>query len=249
MSALIVIGGLGPATVVVVPRLIQRRPVPVLPKLVLSTTALLLVFPTLFIAFAEWNHGFAGLSGFVDKLSNAWFQSVTLRTAGFNSVDMTDLRAATVTVMMVLMFVGGSPGSTAGGVKTTTAALAALGAWAAIRGRTEVEVFGVRVSQSSVYKASAVMTLGAAGVIGFLAALQLTQRIPIGPLLFEAVSALGTVGLSLGATDQLDSVGKVLIMTCMFAGRVGPLTLFVLLARQGRREAPWGRPERDVAIG
>lgn len=249
VSALIVIGGLGPATVVVVPRLIQRRPVPVLPKLVLSTTALLLVFPTLFIAFAEWNHGFAGLSGFVDKLSNAWFQSVTLRTAGFNSVDMTDLRAATVTVMMVLMFVGGSPGSTAGGVKTTTAALAALGAWAAIRGRTEVEVFGVRVSQSSVYKASAVMTLGAAGVIGFLAALQLTQRIPIGPLLFEAVSALGTVGLSLGATDQLDSVGKVLIMTCMFAGRVGPLTLFVLLARQGRREAPWGRPERDVAIG
>jgi len=249
VAVLIVLGGIGPVTIAFIPRLLRRRTVPLQAKLVLVMTGCLLVLPAVFLALAEWNHGFTPVDGAADKLSNAWFQSVTLRTAGFNSVDLTALRPATLTVMMALMFVGGSPGSTAGGVKTTTAALAVLASWAAIRGRAHVEVFGVRVAQASIYKTAAVMTLGALGAITALVALMLTQDIAFKSALFEVVSALGTVGLSLGATGELDSVGKVLIIACMFAGRVGPLTLFVLLAQQGQRSAPWGRPEQDVAIG
>jgi trk system potassium uptake protein TrkH len=229
VAALIVVGGLGPAVVVLGPGWWAGRVRSVHVGLVLASTALLLVVPgVLFLAW-EWNASLASY-GVFHKVTNAAFQSVTLRTAGFNSVDLTATTAPTWTLMLFCMFVGGSPGSTAGGIKTTTLAVLALAAGAAIRGRESAIAFGRRIAHRTVYEAMAITGAGFGSALLAVFALQMTQDIPYRELLFEVVSALGTVGLTLGGTAALDDVGKVVIMACMFAGRVGPVTLFALLA-------------------
>ena len=249
VALLIVVGGLGPAVVVLVPRALRGGSVHPQAKLVLAMSAFLLLAPALFVALAEWDRGLAGLGGPAVKLSNAWFQSVTLRTAGFNSIDLTQLQPATLTLMTVLMAIGGSPGGTAGGIKTTTVALLGLATWATIRGRRDVVAFGYSVDYRTLAKALASALLFAGGALLALIVLQLTQTIDFVPLTFEAVSALATVGLSLGATAELDSVGKLVVIACMFAGRVGPLTLMLLFARPERPGARWGRPRAEIATG
>jgi trk system potassium uptake protein TrkH len=241
----IVIGGLGPAVAVAVA---QRRAFKSLyPRMVVTTSALLLLIPAVLIAFFEWNHTLTGLST-VDRLVNALFQSITLRTAGFNSVDIAAIQPPTWTVMVIAMFIGGSPASTAGGIKTTTFAVLVLSALAAIRGRDEATAWKRRIPHRVVYDAAAITMLMMLCVLIGLTAIQLTQRLSLEHALFEVVSALGTVGLSMGATARLDSVGKILIMLGMFIGRVGPLTLFVFLA--GRARDPGTRyPEDSVPVG
>ncbi len=237
-SLLIIAGGLGP-TVVATLVVRGRTRLTLHHRLVMATTAALLATGTLgFLAF-EWSHGLDGLS-VPDKLVNAWFQSVTLRTAGFNSIDFSAIQPATWSMSVLAMFVGGSPGSTAGGVKTTTMAILMLAVVAAIRGRGEAEAFSRRIPHRLVYDAAAITTLFTLTAASALIAMQLTQPIALGPALFEVMSALGTVGLSMGATAHLDGVGKLIIIACMFAGRVGPLTLFIVLVgreQQTRRYA------------
>jgi len=211
------------------------------------TNASLLLFGFVSFLTFEWSHTLTGL-GLWDSLHNSWFQSVTLRTAGFNSVSFTDLQPATFTVMILLMLIGGSPGGTAGGIKTTTFALLLLSASAAVRGRFPVIVFSRAIPHRTVYKAAAIATAGVASVILGVLAIQVTQAIPSDMALFEVVSALGTVGLSLGGTGLLDEVGKAIIIVCMFAGRVGPLTLFVFLSQRARR-IPWEMPEEEIPVG
>lgn len=247
VSLLIILGGLGPAVVVALPRLARGRG-SLQGRLVMVTTALLLIVPTGLYAGLEWQASLAPL-GPVDKLMNAWFQSVTLRTAGFNSVDLTQVTPATWTLMVVAMFIGGSPGSTAGGLKTTTLAVLVLAVLAAVRGRAEAHAFGRRLPHRTIYEATAITSAGLLAVTGALMLMQLTQPIPLDRALFEVVSALATVGLTVGATAELDSVGKIIIMACMFAGRVGPLTLFVFLAeRKGEHQGP-RPPIESVPVG
>jgi trk system potassium uptake protein TrkH len=236
VSALIVAGGLGPLVVAWLPWARQVRGT-LHARLVVVTTAVLLVAPTVLFLALEWGGVLAEMS-LRDKVVNAWFQSVTLRTAGFNSIDFAAIHPATWTLCVVAMFIGGSPGSTAGGVKTTTIAVLMLAVVATIRGRTEAAIAGRRIPHRTVYEAAAITTIGVLSAVAALMALQVTQPIALDHALFEVVSALGTVGLSMGATARLDDVGKVLIIACMFAGRVGPLTLFIFLvgrARPGRR--------------
>ena len=243
VALLMVLGGLGPAVVAALPRLRTRRGrrrLSLHVRLVLLGTAVLLVGPAVLIAVVEWGHALGHLAP-LDRLHNAWFQSATTRTAGFYSVDPNALQPTTVTLMMVLMFIGGAPGSTAGGAKITTIAVLVLAVIAAIEGRNEVEVSRRRIPHEVVYRAGAIATLCMLTVGGALFALQVTQAQPMESLLFEAVSAMGTGGLSLGATARLDDFGKLVIMGCMFAGRVGPLTLFLLLSdtrRNGRAHLP-----------
>lgn len=245
VGTLIVVGGLGPLVVVALPGWLRGRGSLHL-RLVGATTLVFLLVPWLAFLALEWGHGLAGL-GFADKLVNAGFQSVTLRTAGFNSVDYASLRGATWTIMLLSMFVGGSPGSTAGGVKTTTFAVLLLALVATIRGRSEVEAFGRRIPKRTVYEAVAITTMGVLSAMGVLLALQLTQDLPLNAAIFETVSALGTVGLTLGATSELNVVGQILVMVAMFAGRVGPLTLFVFLLD---RQRPARRfPVEAVQVG
>lgn len=247
IAALIVLGGLGTPAVLAFPLFLRGRKVPLQVQLVYVTTAVLLVVPAVIIAALEWNNGLAGLS-VIDKVDNAWFHAVVPRTAGFHSVDMGTFHPSTITITLILMFIGGSPFSTAGGVKTTTIGLLTLAVIAAIRGRPQVTAYGRTVSAESIYKAMAIMTMGTVFALAGFLALQLTQDLPFEVALFEVISALGTVGLSLGGTLHIDAIGKIVLMSCMFAGRVGPITLFLLLTER-RREPKWVYPEEKVAVG
>jgi trk system potassium uptake protein TrkH len=195
----------------------------------------------------EWNASLKDLS-FADKVQNAWFQSVVTRTAGFNSVDLSTLTKPGTYVMMLLMSVGGSPGGTAGGIKTTTFMVLMFTAANIIRGRLEVQMFGRHLKHTTVYRALTVVMLfiGVATLAFFL--LIMSQPLDSEKLLFEVVSALGTAGLSLGVTPQLDAFGKAVIMTCMFLGRVGPLSVFIFMLEQPNRKR-WTLPSEDVVVG
>ncbi|MCK6513981.1 potassium transporter TrkH [Myxococcota bacterium] len=247
VGLLIIFGGLGPAVMLAAPRLVRGGYMSLHARLSWVTAAVLLVLPALFIAGAEWGNTLAGLST-ADRVHNAWFQSVTLRTAGFNSIDLAALNPATVLMMILMMFIGGGPGSTAGGIKTTTAAILFLAVLAAVRGQEHAQAFGRRIPTGTVYRAIAITTVG--GLVAFVAAVGvlLTQAMPPLMALFEVVSALGTVGLTTGGTSLLDEVGKVLIILCMFMGRVGPLTLFLLL-NEARATAGPGLPDENVPVG
>ncbi len=215
-------------------------------RLVLIMSGALLLFGTAFIAALEWNRSLADVT-WGHKLVNAFFQSATLRTAGFNSVDLSVLHPAVVLLMMMLMFVGASPGSTGGGIKTTTAAVL-LGAIPALaRRKPEIIFHGRRVALDTIYRSAAIAVVGGGIVLGGSWLLLVSQGQDPGALIFEAFSAFGTVGLSLGATGQLDGAGKIVIILLMFAGRVGPLTLAILLG--SRREGLIGYPEARIMVG
>ncbi len=247
VALLIILGGLSPVVVVALPDVLRGRRISAQAKLALTASAALLASGAFAITAIEWNNTLAGLS-FFDRLHNGWFQSVTLRTAGFNSIDIAAVHPPVLTLMMIWMFIGGSPGGTAGGIKTTTAALLVLAVVAAIRGRWDVIAFRRRIRPETVYKAAAIATLGLVTLLMVVVALQLTQDLSGGVAPFEAVSALATVGLTIGGTARLDEVGKIIIMTAMFSGRVGPLTLFLFLS--GRFEkTSLEFPEERVDVG
>lgn len=247
VSLLIVAGGLSPVVLVAMPRVWRRQRLGLQARIALASTGVLLVAGFFAVATLEWSASLAGM-GWLDRLHNAWFQSVTLRTAGFNSVDFLSLRPATTTLMLAFMFVGGCPGGTAGGLKTTTVFVLLLSVVASLRGKGQAEVFGRTVPSRTVFKAAAAATMGVLAVLVALAVLLIAQPLPFEAALFEVVSALGTVGLSIGATASLDEVGKIVIMVCMFLGRVGPLTVFLILSDR-RESAAWKLPEEDVEVG
>lgn len=246
-GALIVLGGLSPAGVAAVPRWIRGERVRLQERLLLVTTASLLIGGFVTYALFEWSVSLGHL-GALDRVHNAIFQSITLRTAGFNSVDLAATRPATQTVMMALMLIGGSPGGTAGGIKTTTVAVIVLMVATTLVGRRRASAYGRSLGTPTVYKAGAVITVGVTTILLAFVTIQLTQSMSTELAVFEVVSALGTVGLSIGGTALLDSVGKIIIMACMFAGRVGPLTLFLFLTEQ-QHESPVSYPEERVDVG
>lgn len=244
VAALVFVGALGP--VVVITTLTRRsHHIPV--RLMLSASVALVLTGTLLIGTLEWNQSLAGLSP-PDRAVNAFFQSVTLRTAGFNSVDFMALRAPTLSVMLLFMFIGGAPGSTAGGVKTTTFAVLVLSVLATLQGRPAVVYRRRRITHATFYRAAAIVFLGATSALGLWTALLITQDLAPLPALFETVSALGTVGLSVGGTGELDAVGKVLVATGMFLGRLGPISVLLLFA-SSRRPPRWDYAEQDVPVG
>ncbi|MCF7848377.1 MAG: hypothetical protein K9M45_05960 [Kiritimatiellales bacterium] len=231
VAVLIICGGMAPATSLIIPRWLAGRPIPLPARIALTTTVIMLTAGTFFILGFEWNGALAGLS-MTDKIQNAWFQSATLRTAGFNSVDISRITSPTFMVMVAFMFIGGSPGGTAGGVKTTTIGVLAMTFWTSIANRNEITIQSRRIHARTIYRAVTVVASGI--VIWFLTVLMLevTQQIPSRYLIFEATSAIGTVGLSTGATPMLDEMGKVIIIIAMFIGRIGPATLFMLLSSE-----------------
>ncbi len=247
VSVLIITGGLGFAVLAGLwdrVRGVSRRS-NAHTRLALLGTAVLLVAGTAgFLAFG-WRDG-AG-SGILGRLGHAFFLSVTARTAGFNAVDMAVLGSAPVLLLIVLMFVGACPGSTGGGIKVTTAAILGLSVRATLLRREDVEVFGRRLRPTNVTRAIAIVAISMGIVaLGLLVLLQ-TQDLPFDQVLFEAVSAFGTVGLSLGATAHLNDVGKLTIIALMFAGRVGPLTLALVVNERVRRR--YRLPSEEIPVG
>jgi trk system potassium uptake protein TrkH len=249
VGLLIILGGTGPLVVAAVAARARsvRKGLDLHAKLVVVTTVALLLAGFLLMAAAEWNHTLKGMS-FTDKVMNAFFLSVTPRTAGFNSIDYAAVTPATFTLTLVLMFVGGSPGSTAGGIKTTTLAVLVLLVRQAFRGDARVNAFGYSLKVEALREAVAVTVLSVVTVLGLLLSLNLTQAMPFDMALFESISAVGTVGLSVGGTARLDEVGKVLVTLGMLAGRVGPLTLLLVVANRRSRRLDW-QPEARVDVG
>lgn len=248
LSALITLGGLGFGVLYTLFRLPGSRRANSGPhvKLVLVTSAVLTLGGTLFLLAAEHNHSLAGMS-WQDALVNAWFQSVTARTAGFNTVDLGQLSPASNLLMNLLMFIGAAPGSTGGGVKVTTIAVLFLLVRSVLHGREQVTAFGRRIEPATVIRSTALICLSGLAVALAAIVLLATQSIPTADLLFETVSAFGTVGLSTGATGQLDGLGKLVIIGLMFIGRVGPLTLLVMM--RPRRGSSIEYPAARVMVG
>jgi len=248
VSVLIILGGLGPFVIIgLVNRPFGGR-LSMQTRLLVVAAAVLVVLGMLAFSSFEWRNSLSHLSK-MDRIVNSLFQSVTLRTAGFNSVDLTQITPSTYALMLPFMFVGGSPGSTAGGVKTTTLIVLILLVRAAFQGRQEVTVMGFRIRPTTVLRAAAAVVV-AVLTLGFvLISILLTQNMSMDMALFEAVSALGTVGLSIGGTSLLDETGKVIIMGAMLIGRVGPLTLLLVLPSQSRGGRLPDMPEADLEIG
>lgn len=249
VALLVIAGGLSPAVVLAVPGVLRRRTRAGLlqAKVALTMTAGLLVSAFLLVLAFEWDHGLSGYS-VGERLHHAWFQAVTLRTAGFNSMDIAAVRPATLTVMMIWMFIGGCPGGTAGGIKTTTVWVLILTVVSTLRGHTTVSALGRRLEEGLVRRALLVAFLGFMTLLVLVFAMLLTQAMSPRLALFEAVSAMGTVGLSLGGTAALDGVGKLIIMVGMFTGRVGPLA--VMMYAGGRKiGAVVDRPKGDMELG
>jgi trk system potassium uptake protein TrkH len=188
-----------------------------------------------------------------DRLLGAWFISVTARTAGFNTVAMTHLAFPTKFITIVLMFVGASPGSTGGGIKTVTFAVILCGVWATLRGRPRAQVFRRTLPPESVLRAMGILTVCVAWVSGIAMVVCAWGMAPGAQftfldVLFETTSGFGTVGLSTGATPLLNDLGRVLIAITMFFGRVGPVTLF--MAMQGTTPVQrYTYASEDVQIG
>jgi trk system potassium uptake protein TrkH len=233
VAALILAGGLAPATSIMIPDFVVGNKIPTASFIPIITTIFLIVTGFISILIFEWN-GFLSEFSTLYKLQNAFFQSVTLRTAGFNSVDFSVLSDPVFLFMILLMFIGGSPGSTAGGIKTTTFAILILTFWTTVKNKTDIIVQSRKIPQNIVNRAVTIAFSGAVTWVIVILMLETTQNINVSDIVFEAVSALSTVGLSTGATAMLDGIGKIIIIVAMFAGRIGPMTLFIFLINENK---------------
>ena len=215
-------------------------------NLVLAMTASLLVIGTAVIALFEWsNPATIGELSFADRLLVSFFHSVQARTAGFNSVDIGQLTPETLLSIDVLMFIGGGPAGTAGGIKVTTFAVLLFIIITELRGEGAVNIYGKRLSRAVHREAITITLLSVAAVMSATIALMTMTEFELDVLLFEAVSAFGTVGLSTGITANLPPAGQIILMVLMFLGRLGPLTLGTALVLRHRKvlyELPKERP-------
>jgi trk system potassium uptake protein len=215
--------------------------------LVLRTSGLLLLAGVVLFFFFEYDNAL-GRFPVGTKLLASLFQSVTPRTAGFNTVPFDSLQPITLFVMIILMFIGASPGGTGGGIKTSTIAVLFLTLRNLITGGPEVEVRGRSLSRDTIRRAVGI-TIGAAMVLSLVfGVLLVTEQLPFRNLLFEAVSAFGTVGLSTGVTPLLSIPGKLSIILLMYVGRLGPLTL-ALTMRARLSRLPIHYPQARVIVG
>ena len=232
----VLVGSLGfPVILVVVRKLRTPRKWSVHAKLTLTTTALL--FAVGFIGFLamEWsNPATLGREGFGTKLLAAGFAAIMPRSGGFATLDAGQMTTESRLLTDVLMFIGGGSGSTAGGIRVTTFALLMLSIWAEIRGNPDVEVFGRRIPHDTIRQAIGVLVMSA--TIVFAATFVLLRMTPysLDQVLFEALSAFGTVGLSTGITPLLPPEAKAVLALCMYVGRLGPMTLGAALAVRSR---------------
>ncbi|HEY6101951.1 MAG TPA: TrkH family potassium uptake protein [bacterium] len=246
IAALIILGGLG---FTVLMDLVRPRRVNLHAKVVLTTTAVLIGLGTvLVLAIEARNPATLGPLGLPQKILAAFFQSVTPRTAGFNTVDIGRMYEPTLVLLIVLMFIGASPGGTGGGIKTTTFVVPLAVIKAMLRGRQDAEMFHRRLDPVVVYKAVTIAFVGVAFVVTMAVLLSISERIPFIPAAFEVSSGFGTVGLSTGITPSLSTMGRIIVMLTIFSGRVGLLTLAFALTRR-QQPANYRFPEERILVG
>ena len=212
-------------------------------KIVLFTSALLIAIPATFFFFCD----FGGMP-IGKRIFASLFQSVTTRTAGFNTADLNAMTGASKAIMTLLMLIGGSPGSTAGGIKTTTLAVLILNAFSVCRKKNDTEVYGRRLECSAVKSASTI------AVIYFLLffiggiIISTAESMPLSACLYETASAVGTVGLTLGVTPQLSVFSQFILIVLMYLGRVGGLTL-IYAAISNKNQSGAKLPLEKITVG
>lgn len=252
---LIVLGGLGFSVISeVLDNKFRLRRLSIHGKLVLLSTAALILVGFLFFVIAERNYAMAPLHA-GDKILNAFFMSITCRTAGFSSVDPVEMHAGSRALMLLLMFIGASPGSTGGGVKTTTFAIFVFMLLSGCRGSDDLVILKRNVKPRTAYKATAVVFLGFALVMCLTIFLSFSEKktlsavgmYSIDYILFEAVSAFSTTGLTCGITPFLSTAGKIAVTLVMFVGRVGPLTIGLMFVSKNAGLIRY--PDASLMIG
>ncbi len=225
-------------------------------KMVLTTSAMLLGFGTLFFLFSEWNNTLRGLA-FSEKLLASFFQSVTPRTAGFNTLDFSVMNNLTLLGTVMLMFIGASPGSTGGGVKTSSLAVLLALSRARLQGMDNVHAFRRTIPSATINRSFSIFVLSVVIVLAGTGALLLAEtsqalpqesRCQFMELLFETTSAFGTVGLSMGVTPKLTPWSKLILVLIMFTGRLGPLVVAMAI-QPSERKGRYQYAEEPVMIG
>jgi trk system potassium uptake protein len=250
VCALITLGGIGFIVMNEVYEYRDTRRLSVHTKVVLVTSLILTVGGAILIFLFEFGNSktIQPLSS-IGKVLGALFQSVTARTAGANTLNIPDLTQSTMFLTIFLMFVGASPGSTGGGIKTTTFATLLGTVWSQVKGKDDVVLFRRRIVTEIIFKALTVTVSGLFLVMIITMMLTITE---VGKdflmILFEATSAFATVGLSMGLTPELSPIGRMLIIFTMFAGRVGPLTVAFAIAMR-RKPDPYRHPKGKIMIG
>ncbi|MGA8944309.1 MAG: TrkH family potassium uptake protein [Thermoactinomyces sp.] len=249
ISSLVLLGSIGFIVILELINYPKRRRLSLHAKVVLVMTGLLTAFGTLVILLIEWkNPATLGALSLGEKLMVSFFHAVTPRSGGFTLVPIDQMHPVTQFFTTLLMFVGAAPNSTGGGIKVTTFAIILLAVWSMARGHRDVVAYQRRIPVDQVYKALTILVAFLALVIVLTIILMITEHTDILTAMFEAVSSFGTVGLSMGLTPHLGTIGKITVITAMFAGRLGPITLAVAIARNINPPA-FKYPEERLLIG
>lgn len=252
VALLITLGGLGFIVWENLLSLRKERRLSLHTKAVLLTSAVLTVGGTLFYLAAEWgNPETLGSMGFGEKLLNSFFSSVTARTAGYNSISVEGMSDFTQLGTCILMFIGASPASTGGGIKTTTLLVLIMTVVSYLRSKNDVELLGHKIGKLAVYRTMTVTTLSLAAVLLCFSVLYFTvpEEISGVQCLFESVSAFSTTGLSCGVTAQAGTAGRILLMLTMYIGRVGPVSLVLSMLMNSSKRKNIVVPDGQIIVG
>ena len=251
VSLLIILGGLGYPVILDVLHTRSLKKLTIHSKLVITSTIILLLIGFVFILGVEYNNPDT-LGNMKGKLLSSMFQTTTLRTAGFNSIDLSLTKEPTIFLMVILMLIGASPASTGGGIKTTTVAVLFLTVKDFLCGKDEIHIFERSISSESIKKAMVIFFIAIfIFIIGTLALSLTNPQFSLIECVFEVMSAYATVGLSIGGSPNLNVVGKLIIMILMFLGRVGSLTIFtaILSINIAKKDKNIKRPKGKIIIG
>ncbi len=246
---LIIVGGLGFPVIAEIISYRRTRQLSLHAKIVLMVTVTLIFLGALVFFLLEFrNPSSLAEKSMPAKILSSFFQSVTPRTAGFNTINMRSLNPATLFFLTLLMFIGASPGSTAGGIKTTTFAAVTAGGISTLRGRSQVTIFKRRLSESLIHRALTITMTAIVIVIFSTTGVLIFEKCSLVEALFESISAFGTVGLSTGITSSLTTASKIILILTMFIGRIGISTLAVAIAIRGSKDKI-SYPEDTITIG
>lgn len=253
LMLLIILGGIGFLVLNEISMFIRRKikrfsRLSLHTKLVLLTSGILILLG-FFVIFIEELLNKGNHFSFAEKILSSLFQSVTARTAGFNTINLNYLSTASIFIIILLMFIGASPGSTGGGIKTSSASIIIAYFRSRLKGKEKVDIFYRNISGKNIEKAFIVIILSLLLVsISFLLLLTFESDLKANELMFETVSAFGTAGLSMGITSELSLFSKLTIIVTMFIGRIGPLTLLIALSKK-ESHANLKYPEEPIMIG
>lgn len=238
ISCLIIIGGIGYSVFIDVVRRKKFRNLNLHSKVVITITSILIIAGFIGFFLLEFNQKSMEDLSLKGKILSSFFMSVTSRTAGFNSIDISKMQGSSVVLTMILMFIGASPASTGGGIKTTTFGILLISCFSVLRGDGEVSIFHRRISIDTILRALSVFFVSSIliGLVAFSMTLIENEKFYFIDILYETISAFGTVGVSRGITSEISSISKVILTILMFFGRVGPTTVVISIIKRKNKK-------------